>query len=156
MTYLSEYSEATSSPAEEVSTLIKAELATRHTTNWVATLPAVLWSMRTARSETRGASPYEIIFGRQPTTSLDLMFGQKIAPSQFSSSHQYRVAKARRDNLANAFAKRNLAQAILRQRKYYTEGLRQFEKEDLVYLFTPQPLHGRARKSSPFGQVPGK
>ena len=84
---LSELSEATASPADEISTLIRSELATRHTTDWVATLPAILWAMRTARSETRGASAYEIIFGRQPTTSLDLMFGQKVAPSQFSSPH---------------------------------------------------------------------
>ena len=60
---LLEIGEALDFPANEVSTLIKSELATRHVTDWIATLPSILWSMRTARSETRGASPYEIIFG---------------------------------------------------------------------------------------------
>ena len=114
---LSELGEALASPADEVSTLIKSELATRHITDWAATIPSVLWSIHTARSETRGASPYEIIFGRQPTTSLDLMFGQKVVPTQFPTIHQYRVAKARRDKLENAFAKQNLTHAILPQRK---------------------------------------
>ena len=151
---LSELSEALASPAEEVSTLLKAELAARHVTDWVATIPSVLWSMRTARSETRGASPYEIIFGRQPTTSLDLMFGQKVVPKQFSTIHQYKVARARRNELANAFAKRNLSGAILRQRKYYTEGLRKFAKGDLVYLFTPQPVGPDSEKITTFWTGP--
>ena len=112
--------------------------------------------MRTACSETRGASPYEIIFGRQPTTSLDLMFGQKVVPTQFLIIHQYRVAKARRDELANAFAKRNLAHAILHQRKYYTEGLRKFEKGDLVYLFTPQSVSSDSKKIVTFWTSPWK
>ena len=54
---LTELGEALDSPANEVSTLIKSELATRHVTDWVATIPSVLWSMCTARSQTRGASP---------------------------------------------------------------------------------------------------
>ena len=112
--------------------------------------------MRTACSETRGASPYEIIFGRQPTTSLDLMFGQKVIPTQFPTIHQHRVAKARHDDLANAFAKRNLTHAILRQRKYYTEGLRKFEKGDLVYLFTPQPVSSESEKIVTFWTGPWK
>ena len=84
------------------------------------------------------------------------MFGQKIVLQQFSTVYQYRVAKARRYELANNFAKCNLAQAILRQRKYYKEGLRKFEKGGLVYLFMPQPVGEASKKTSHFGQDLGK
>ena len=90
--------------------------------------------MHTAHSQTRGASPYEIIFGCQPNTSLDLMFGQKMAPTQFSTINQYRVAKARRDELANLFAKHNLANTIFCKRKNYTEGLGTIHKRRRSYF----------------------
>jgi hypothetical protein len=82
------------------------------------------------------------------------MFGQKVVPKQFSTIHQYKVARARRNELANAFAKRNLSGAILRQRKYYTEGLRKFAKGDLVYLFTPQPVGPDSEKITTFWTGP--
>ena len=84
------------------------------------------------------------------------MFGTKIAPQQFSTVHQYRVAKARQDELEKAFVKHNLAQSILHQRKYYTEGLRKFEKGDLVYFFTPQLVGEASKKLSHIGLGLGK
>ena len=76
------------------------------------------------------------------------MFGQ------FSTVHQYKVAKARCNELASSFLKRNLAQAILRQRKYYMEELWKFEKGDLVYLFTPQPVGEASKKIVTFWTGP--
>ena len=66
------------------------------------------------------------------------------------------MAKAKRDELANAFANCNLANAILRQHKYYTEGLRKFEKGDLVYRFTPQQVGDNSEKIVTFWTGPWK
>ena len=125
------------SPVSQIKQLIVEEKQDRPHHDWWAVLPAVLWSMRTQKCHSRGASAYELVFGRRPQTELDLLYGQPIQQSQFKTANEYLLAKQRRDELANAFAKRNIAKAILRQRKYYSANFRNFEVGEKVSLFTP-------------------
>ena len=134
---LSVISEATRSPAKEAEIRIQREMAHQSQKNWVATLPTVLWAMRTEYSTTRGASPYEILFGKKPTTSLDLLYGAPVQRQFFPSAADFLRAKHRRVELCEAFVKKNLAKELIRQRQYYVGKNRSFEKGDWVYLFTP-------------------
>ena len=105
------------SPREAVSVHIRQELKNQKYGNWVATLPAVLWALRTLKCRTRGCSPYEIIFEKEANTALDNLFGNRMSQEQFQSVCDYYLAVARRNELAQTYAKRNLAQAILKHRK---------------------------------------
>ena len=146
--------EAIMAPGKQALFLIKKELSSKHHKNWIATLPAVLWAMRTEFSSTRGASPYQIIFGKSPTTSLDLLYGQPVKPQQFSSSADFMRARTRKFELCEAYVKQNLAKQLIRQRQYYSAIARVFGKGDWVYLFTPVKTEGVSEKIDSYWSGP--
>ena len=125
------------------------EAETAHqSNNWVKLLPAVLFTMRTAVSRTRGASPFQIIFGRDPTSSLDLLFGGfHHRQSKFDGDgSKYLLVRSRQEEAADLFARTNLQNAINRRREDYTGALRSFKPGDKVYLFTPRATKDLSRK----------
>ena len=144
------------SPKEAVKRILEEEARLRPAShhNWLATIPTILWSIRTAVSSSRGASPYELMFGRRPSTSLDLLYGQHLRPANYSSSAEFLRARTRRDEVAEAFTKLNLARQLVRQRKYYVAKKKSFTKGELVYLFTPVPLHDVSAKFASFWSGP--
>ncbi|MEE2954779.1 MAG: reverse transcriptase domain-containing protein [Pseudomonadota bacterium] len=147
-------SEATLPPKKEVEHLIGKELQSKEHSNWVATLPAVLWQLRFQPSSTRGASPYQILFSKLPTTSLDLLYGQPVQKDNFENLADFLRAKHRKYELCEAHVKRNLAKQLIRQRQYYIGNERSFSKGDWVYLFTPVPVKGVSEKISTFWTGP--
>ena len=88
----SDIGEAINSPKEIAKTIIEQELQERKILksphNWLQTIPAVLWAMRTAALSTRRASPYKLIFGKQPNSTSDLLFGQRINKSDSTTRIQ--------------------------------------------------------------------
>ena len=134
---LTTISEAINSPAPEILKQIKLELEDKRHTDWVAALPQVLWAMRIAVSNSRGASPFQIIFGKNPCTSLHLLYSTQINEAKFSKTPDYLMARSRRNEIAETFVKKHLKTHIIKNRKFYQEYVRTFEKNDLVYLFTP-------------------
>lgn len=118
------------------------------------TLPAVLWAMRTATSSTRGASPYELMFGRQPTSSSDLLIWAKADPE--TKVQDYLIQKRRKNELAQASAQANLQKQINRQRQYYIDNERVFKTGDWVYLFTPTNTSEDSEKLNTFWTGPWK
>ena len=137
----SDLEEASSSPKHIVQNLLAQEYKLRNSGksyNWLQAIPAVLWSMRTAFSATRGASPFELMFGKKPTSSLDLLFNQKVRePNNPKNISEYLMARTRRNELAQVFAKENLRSNIERKRQFYVDIERTFHPGDLVSLFTP-------------------
>ena len=130
------------SPKQIAKAIIDHEIAGRKSAksqyNWLQTLPAFLWSMRTAISATRGASQYELMIGKQSDSSSDLLFGQEIKkPENPDNVKDYLMQKTGRNKLAKVFAESNLHKQIQRQRQYYVENERVFQAGDLVSLFTP-------------------
>ena len=133
--------EASSSPKQIVKNLLDQEYRLRNSGksyNWLQAIPAVLWSMRTAFSATRGASPFELMFGKKPTSSFDLLYNQKVhKPDNQNNISEYLLARTRRNELAKVFAQENLKSHIEKKRQFYVEIERTFQPGDLVSLFTP-------------------
>ena len=133
--------EASSSPKQIVRNLLDQEYRLRNSGksyNWLQAIPAVLWSMRTAFSATRGASPFELMFGKKPTSSFDLLYNQKVQkPDNQNNVSEYLLARTRRNELAKVFAQENLKSHIQKRRQFYVEIERTFQPGDLVSLFTP-------------------
>lgn len=94
--------------------------------------------MRTAVSTTRGTSPFELMFGRQPTSSFDLLYNQQVKkwdnPDNLS---EYLLVRTRRNELAKVFAQENLRKNIENKQQFYVEIERAFQPRDLVSLFPP-------------------
>ncbi|MCH2595046.1 MAG: transposase family protein, partial [Pirellulales bacterium] len=132
----------------DVREALKEAETTHQSNNWVKLLPAVLFTMRTAVSRTRGASPFQIIFGRDPTSSLDLLFGgMHHRKSKFKGDgNRYLLVRSRQEEAADLFARTNLQNAINRRREDYTGALRSFNPGDKVYLFTPRATKDLSRK----------
>ena len=94
--------------------------------------------MRTAVSTTRGASPFELMFGRQPTSSFDLLFNQQVKkPDNPDNLSEYLLVRTRRNELVKVFTQQNLRQSIENKRQFYVDIERAFQPGDLVSLFTP-------------------
>ena len=80
--------------------------------DWLKLLPAVLYTMRTTVSRTRGASPFQIIFGREPNTSLNPLFGGFHHRSgKFDDTAEYLLVRSRQEEAADLFAHNNLQKA---------------------------------------------
>ena len=136
----SDIDEAIISPKQIVKSILDQEMEERKSSqayNWLKAIPAVLWSMRTAMSSTRGATPFELMFGKKPTSSFDLLYNQSIKRPDSKNVQEYLMARTRRNELAQNFAQQNLQRNIMRNRQYYVEIERAFAPGDLVSLFTP-------------------
>ena len=144
------------SPKTAVTRILEEEAQLRPSThhNWLATIPTILWSMRTAVSSSRGASAYELMFGRRPSTSLDLLYGQQIKTAHYNSTAEFLRARTRRDEVAEAFTKLNLARQLVRSRKYYVAKKKSFQKGEYVYLFSPTQLADVSSKLASFWSGP--
>ena len=107
---------------------------------WPELLPAALFSMRTSVCRVTNTTPYRLLFGNDPTTDLDLLFGNP-------NKQETITAKDRQQNImaAHRWARENIAQAVRRSRKAYLGKLPKFEHGEYVWLFTPviEEDHGK-------------
>ena len=141
---------------EDVKVALNDAKEAHRSDNWVKLLPAVLFTMRTAVSSTRGASPFQIVFGREPTSSLDLLFGglhHRVSKSGDDGA-SYLLERSRQEEAADLFARTHLHAAIQRRREDYQGVMRSFKPDDKVYLFTPRPVKDLSRKFHHFWSGP--
>ena len=149
--------EAIQAPKKQALRLLEEERLLRGQKHfqWLQCLPSVLWAMRTQVSEARGLSPFNILFGKNPNSSLDNLYGHLIRQDEFQgSAAEFIRARTRRDELANTFAKHNIARQINRQRSYYVAHRRVFEVGSYVYVFTPTSSDEVSTKWSTFWSGP--
>ena len=122
---------------------------------WEEVLPQVLFAMRTARCRSTGVAPYQMLFGRDASTSLHLIFGgPEPSKEEFQNGNEYAIALRHRVEAAHAWARRNMGAAIDRQRRAYHKDKKSFQQGDLVWLFTPKLRPGQSKKFATYWTGP--
>ena len=127
--------------------------------SWEDVLPQALFALRTHVSKSTGLAPFQIVFGRDPSQPLDLIFG---TPQQNPESNKggsevtnYVQQLRRRIDRAQEFARKNLTEAVRRQRRQYHQEKKYFLPGMRVWLFTPKVARlGDSRKLSRFWTGP--
>ena len=115
--------------------------------NWKAALPKVLWQLRTRLSNPRGFSPFEIFMARKPTLSMKLLFdGKRPETQQELSNKHYRKYVRHREQAMQFMVNNNIQKALRRRAAVAIDQLQQYEKGDLVMLYTPKTVGNVSRK----------
>ena len=123
--------------------------------SWEDVLPQALFALRTHVSKTTGLAPFQIIFGRDPSQPLDLIFG---SPQRYPEDNKggaevtsYLQQLRTRIDRAQEFTRKNIASAVRRQRRHYNQEKKYFLPGMKVWLFTPRVAkQGDSRKLSRF------
>ena len=129
----------------DLQAIIKATTKGQYS-NWEEALPAALFAMRTSKNEATGLAPYEIIFGREAATPLDLIFKAPEKQSKETDAKEKAQAIKERIQKAYQYARENLHKAVTRQRRNYHQQQRSFEVGQKVWLFTPNITVGEPNK----------
>jgi hypothetical protein len=115
---------------------------------WKEVLPHVLFAIRTSPCRSTGFATYKLLFGRDATIPLDLVFGP---PPHTSSEHDsdinYVSALSNKIESAHAWARANMGRTITRQRAAYFKDRPTLNiPGQQVWLFTPKWKKGERRK----------
>ena len=114
---------------------------------WEVVLPQALFALRTTVSSATGLSPHQVLFGRDTAQPLDLLFGNPNRNmDEILSRPQYVRSLRRRQEAAQSYVRKNLAKAIVRQRRQYNQEKKHFHIGARVWLFDPRHDPSRSRK----------
>ena len=113
---------------------------------WESYLPHCLFALRVAKNRSTGLSPHEILFGRDCTIPLDILYGSP--KDEHLPPHLY--AKHMRDRMIQVHktVRQQIDSTIQRTRHQFTNRLqgRPLAENDLVWLFTPRGLSQTGKK----------
>ena len=119
-------------------TAMLTELSYRKPSMWEDFLPAALFSMRTMINQSTGYTPFQLMFGRQASTDLDLIFGTPPQPEEYEDYDSFAKAHTHHIQSAYRWANNNISTAIKRTRRfYYNNPERAFKVGAKVWLLTP-------------------
>ena len=114
---------------------------------WLEALPGALFALNTAVCSSTGFAPYMLLFGRDPSTPLDLIFGSPPEPDEKKTATTEYVRKLKeRIQSAHRYARENAFGAIVRARRAYNLQKKLFTPGQLVWLFSPSVKPGVRRK----------
>ncbi|KRZ52294.1 Retrovirus-related Pol polyprotein from transposon [Trichinella nativa] len=106
--------------------------------NWDLVLPLTLLAYRTSVHESTGATPYRVLYGREATLPIDLMYGLPEVPPRTPAEYIWELRK----DLADSFCKirEKLQTESRRQKKWYDRRTTDchFDVNDKVWLATPK------------------
>jgi hypothetical protein len=126
--------------------------------SWEDALPQVLFAMRTNVCSSTGLAPFQIIFGRDPSAPLDMLFGDPNEDRKDESlpkvAREYVRELRHRITTAQDYAKTKMASAVSRQRRQYNQDRKAFVAGAKVWLFTPQNEPGVPRKLQSYWSGP--
>jgi len=115
--------------------------------SWEDVLPQALFAMRTAVCRSTGLAPYQLLFGRDASQPLDLIFGKPATIAKGpSSAHEYVRQLRQRIDAAQAYAREHVGAAVRRQRRAYHTERKSFAIGTMVWLYTPKTPTGASRK----------
>lgn len=115
---------------------------------WEEVLPHVLFVMRTTPCRSTGFSPYKLLFGRDATEPLDLIFGPPpYTRSEYRTELEYVEALKNRILSAHTWARKQMGTTVVRQRSaYWKDKPLPYIPGEQVWLFTPTNKPGKRRK----------
>ncbi len=126
-----------------------AALSDNPKASWEDVLPQALFALRTAICRSTGLAPYQPLFGHDCSTPIDLLFGRpgddKIDKGGWQH-HDYLGRLRKRIDAAQTYGRRNMAEAVVRQRRQYHQEWKSFRPGVKVWLLTPSVKPGTARK----------
>ena len=124
--------------------------------SWEDLLPQALFAMRTSTCASTGLAPYQILFGRDCSAPIDVYFGNPPGENEAEgrTCQAYLRDLRERIRLAENYARANLRQAVIRQRRQYHHEKKTFKPGTKVWLFTPIAKPGVSRKLSVFWTGP--
>ena len=114
---------------------------------WDEFLPAALFCLRTMRNKATGYTPFELTFGREAHTELDIIFGIAPQRQEYPDYQSFHTAYVHNMKRAFQWANDNISTAIRRARRYhYNQPQFVFNIGEKVWLLTPVITPGQ-RKS---------
>ena len=118
-----------------------------HPRTWIDHLPMVLLAFRTSKSRSTGYAPFQLMFGRNPSLPLELLYGSPLPEAtKYSSQQDYALAVKNRAETAFRYARNHLRMAIARARQNYTGRTCKFKVGDKVWLFCPRKISAYKQK----------
>ena len=90
-----------------------------HQTDWGTFLSYVMMAYRSTEHETTGYTPNYLMFGREVTTPLDIMFEMPVAVKEIQNNKWVWEMKKRMDD-AHTRVRENTEKPMLRQKRYLT------------------------------------
>jgi hypothetical protein len=109
-------------------------------TNWDLYLPLVLFAYRTSQQSTTQASPFELLYGREPHLPADLDYTNTYVPSSFIESLHYGWQEAKRNVVKHGLINKHIYDS-----KYSTPPVT-FKDGDLIRVKTHTIKPGLKRK----------
>jgi hypothetical protein len=86
--------------------------------DWKALLPQALFAIRTAVSKSIGLAPYQLLFGRDASQPIYIVFEKPpMSPQGNLDYHRYGEQLRNRIDNAQTYAREKIALAITRQRR---------------------------------------
>ena len=118
---------------------------------WAEVLPVCLFLHRTSVCRSTGLAPYSLLFGREPSTPLDLLFKDPHEALQ----QQQDPSTVREQILAAAqYARQHLSRTVARARLGYKGLKHRYAQGSKVWLFTPRVKPGVGKKATTFWSGP--
>uniref|UniRef100_W5MBG4 Integrase catalytic domain-containing protein n=1 Tax=Lepisosteus oculatus TaxID=7918 RepID=W5MBG4_LEPOC len=136
-----------------------ATLVSRHQRDWDRHLPLALWPNRTAVQESTGCIPASLMLGREMRTPVDLVFAPlPVDGSAPPAGPDYEWDLRQRMRQVHSFARTNLTQTGVRQKRYYDLRCRgpAFQPGDLVWVYSPRRRKGLSPKLAPSWEGPAE
>ena len=125
-----------------------AIVTSRHQRDWDKHLPLVLMACRSAVQESTECTPALLLLGRELRTPAELVFGRPPDAPAVPAGPEYARKLQDRLDSAHSFAREQLQEAAVKQKRYYdvkSRG-RDFATDELVWVYNPLRKKGRSPK----------
>ena len=137
-----------------LATMLSAFVSNNHK-DWDEHLPYVMMAYRSAEHETTGMTPNMLMFGREVSTPLDLMFEM---PSIIKTipNNQWVWELQDRIETAHATARKHIQQSMRRQKQLHDSRIayEKFKVGDQVFVYFPVRPIGRSSKFPSYWRGP--
>ncbi|CAG2212114.1 unnamed protein product [Mytilus edulis] len=126
-----------------------------HQRDWDKYIPFVMMAYRASEHDTTGQTPNRLMFGRESTTPLDILYEM---PPSIKGIPQHKWAWELKERLedAHSFVRQRMPGEMRRQKRYHDLKLsyESFRSGDQVYVYFPVRKTGKSPKLTCFWRGP--